>query len=538
MSGLDIDTRSDIYSLGVLLYELLTGDTPFDQQRLRDAAFDELLRIIREEEPPRPSPRLSTLGDTLPSVAANRKTEPKKLSALVRGELDWIVMKALEKDRTRRYETANGFANDIQRYLNDEPVVACPPTAAYRFRKFARRNKAVFATTSFVLAALLLGIVGTTWQAMRATRERHLVEVARREEAAQRAQAEQQRDRARSEQLREQAEKAETAAEKAEAAAKGTRREAEQQRRLAEQQELLARRNLYAAHMNLARDAWDDADVPRVLDLLERHVPAPGEPDWRSFEWYYLLGLCNRDELTIPCRHSSQRPAFSPDGKILAVGVCGSGIELWDIDRHERLKAFNDTTVVGPLAFSPDGKTLASAGGGEVKLWDVATGNRLRSFGQHRHHITDIAFTPDGKRIVSTDGGTQDTKELPGVIRVWDVATGEQLHELRGHTKEYLVHRHVSRWREAGLCCGTVRCASGMYAPASQLKVLASAQWTGATGSCRMVLRRQLVGHVLPRAYRHLGCLYGTRDQAIRQRRPLSSLAFSPDGKRLASAAL
>jgi eukaryotic-like serine/threonine-protein kinase len=171
LNQLDIDTRSDIYSLGVLLYELLTGATPFDRQRLRSAAFEEMLRIIREEEPPKPSTRLSTI-DTLPSVAANRHMEPKKLSTLIRGELDWIVMKALEKDRSRRYETATGLANDIQRYLSDEPVVACPPSRAYRFRKFARRNKAALSAGAVVAAALVLGLAGTSWQSIRATRER------------------------------------------------------------------------------------------------------------------------------------------------------------------------------------------------------------------------------------------------------------------------------------------------------------------------------------------------------------------------------
>src|SRR5262249_16746440 len=120
-NGLDIDTRSDIYTLGVLLYELLTGTTPFDKDRFRQAPYGEIRRISRDEEPPKPSTRLSDSKDSLPSISAQRHTEPAKLTKLVRGELDWIVMKALEKDRNRRYESASGFAADIQRYLNDEP---------------------------------------------------------------------------------------------------------------------------------------------------------------------------------------------------------------------------------------------------------------------------------------------------------------------------------------------------------------------------------------------------------------------------------
>ncbi len=171
-NALDIDTRSDIYSLGVLLYELLAGSTPLEKKRLREAALDEMLRLIREEEPPKPSTRLSTTEE-LPSIAAHRKTEPAKLSRLLRGELDWIVMKALEKDRNRRYETANGFAMDVQRYLADEPVLACPPSAEYRLRKFARRNKGAILAAATILVVLCFGLVGTTWQAIRATAAEH-----------------------------------------------------------------------------------------------------------------------------------------------------------------------------------------------------------------------------------------------------------------------------------------------------------------------------------------------------------------------------
>src|SRR5262245_7453704 len=142
LSNVDVDTRSDIYSLGVLLYELLTGTTPFDKDRFKEAGYDDIRRIIREEEPPRPSTRISTLGQAATTLSTQRQSDRKRLSRLFRGELDWIVMKCLEKDRNRRYETASALAADVQRYLNDEPVQACPPSALYRLRKFAWLHKA------------------------------------------------------------------------------------------------------------------------------------------------------------------------------------------------------------------------------------------------------------------------------------------------------------------------------------------------------------------------------------------------------------
>jgi serine/threonine protein kinase/tetratricopeptide (TPR) repeat protein len=174
-SGVDVDTRSDIYALGVLLYELLTGTTPFDADTFRTAAYDEIRRIIREQEPPKPSTRISTLAASATTVSASRKCDPVSLRKLIRGELDWIVMKALEKDRNRRYETASGLAADVRRYLDDEPVQACPPSVWYRVRKFASRNRRSLATTAVVLVSgLVIGCVLLSVQLQNVSRVREI----------------------------------------------------------------------------------------------------------------------------------------------------------------------------------------------------------------------------------------------------------------------------------------------------------------------------------------------------------------------------
>jgi serine/threonine protein kinase len=187
-NNLDVDTRTDIYSLGVVLYELLVGTTPLERQQLQQAAFDEILRLIKEVEPPRPSVRLSASG-SLPSIAAQRSIEPKDLRKSLTGDLDWIVMKSLEKERSRRYDTANGFAQDIERFLNEEPVEACPPSRSYLLKKFVRKHRGQIVAASTVVVALTLGIVASTWFGLHARRSEKIAVAAIKDKEAERLRA-------------------------------------------------------------------------------------------------------------------------------------------------------------------------------------------------------------------------------------------------------------------------------------------------------------------------------------------------------------
>src|SRR5262249_38787799 len=195
MNAFGVDTRSDIYSLGVLLYELLTGTTPLEQKRLREAALAEMGRLIKEEEAPRPSARLSS-SNNLPKIAAARNTEPARLSRLIRGDIDWIVMKCLEKDRTRRYESASGLARDLQRALADEPVEACPPSARYRLSKFGRKYKKALAIAAAFAVLLLASTVVSTLLAVWARSAESEATGQRQEALTQAAEAQRQRAQA------------------------------------------------------------------------------------------------------------------------------------------------------------------------------------------------------------------------------------------------------------------------------------------------------------------------------------------------------
>jgi len=405
---LDIDTRTDIYSLGVLLYELLTGGTPFERKRLRSAAFDEVLRIIREEEPPTPSKRLSTI-DELPSIAAERSLEPKRLGAVVRGDLDWIVMKCLEKERSRRYDAANGLAADLLHYLADEPVTAGPPRAGYRLRKFLRRHRGPVLAGVLLFGTIVAGAVVGISQAIRATGAERLAKKNEKDALGER-----------------------------EAALKS----AEGERKAREVAERLAAKT--AIEADLTRLAKDNVSVGLLNLAATLAALPPHASDFRASIAANILLAGQEDCPLPPLLHDGFTPTFSELNKGATLVLTWGGddsVRLWDVLTGKQRAVLQHPGPVDFARFTEDGRSVVSFDNvsRKVRLWDAATGAPRFASPQHRGAIHRATFSESGHRIatLSDDVPAFEVLSLGAApkgtfLQVFDAGVGVLLGDVEG----------------------------------------------------------------------------------------------------------
>jgi serine/threonine protein kinase/WD40 repeat protein len=469
MSGLDVDTRSDIYSLGVLLYELLTGATPFDRDRLRQASFDEIRRIIREEEPPRPSTRMTTVSQATRTASEKRRSDPRKLRRLFQAELDWIVMKCLEKDRNRRYDTANGLARDVQRYLHDEPVQACPPSLGYRLRKYSRKHGRLLATAAAFAVLLMTVAAVASVSAWRLSEEQEAT--SQQLHQTRKAQVETKRELYRSLVAQARANRLSRRCGRRlrslDILAEATRLARELQ---LPEEDFLELRNETIACLPLVdlrvartwegapagtgdldfdakleryvrfdhlknvvsvRNVSDDSEVCRITEFARSKEPHLAlTPDGQ------FLGRIDSSVWKVTGQGAKlllEKPGwrlrFSPDSRHVAIARQDGAISVYELPSGKQLKQWQTGPSPGDLAFHPEKPQLAVRNRGKVTVFDLDTGNKLAEFA-HPKGLDALEWLPDGKRLASADADR--------CIYLWEAYTGKTLGRLAGHTKHYI----------------------------------------------------------------------------------------------------
>lgn len=382
MNEFGLDTRTDVYSLGILLYELLTGSTPLERERFTDAALHQVIKMIITEDPPRPSRRLSDSGEAIAGISEQRRLEPRRLSGILKGELDWVALKALDKDRNRRYDSASALADDVQKYLDGDVVGARPPSASYRLRKSIRKHKTPFIVGTLFMVLLLVGFASTGVMWLRAS-------------------------------------KAETVALEEAKRARASEADAQYNYEIAEN-------NAYNANMVLVQRDWENGELVQLQSKLGRF-------ESKGFVWSYWHRLLNSASAVFDRLGSPHIACFSPDGKNIASDEINTTVLIWDSTNGEKLRQLTGhRDRVREICYSPDGEMLVTAAPGneaaEIKIWDVATGKELFSLEGHTGRVNNVKFNQDATLIVTAS----DDKSA----KSWEAKTGKLLHSFENHASE------------------------------------------------------------------------------------------------------